>query len=180
MPETQVRPTVASDLPRLMGFDHSINSEAVWQLELRREAGQTTAAFREVRLPRSIAVSYPRNPFLLADDWAKRSMMYTALSGAELAGYISLIERSMDSLVYVTDLVVNVANRRQGIGSALLSAAHDWSAGRGHRRVIFETQSKNLSAIRLAQKFGYEFCGYNDQYYLTQDVTLFFCKMLKT
>jgi ribosomal protein S18 acetylase RimI-like enzyme len=181
MPEIQIRPTVASDFPRLMGLDHSISSEAVWQLELRREAGQTTAVFREVRLPRSISIAYPRNPFSLADDWAKRSMMYTALPvGADPAGYISLVERGMDSLVYVTDLVVNIANRRQGIGSALLSAAHEWSAGRGQRRVIFETQSKNVPAIRLAQKFGYEFCGYNDQHYLTQDVTLFFCKSVKT
>lgn len=180
MPEIQIRPTVASDLPRLMGLDHSINSEAVWQLELRREAGQVTVTLREVRLPRSIAIAYPRNPFSLADDWVKRSMMYTASSGNDIVGYISLIERGMDSLVYVTDLVVDAAYRRQDVASKLLSAAHGWSADRGHRRMIFEMQSKNLPAIRLAQKFGYEFCGYNDQHYLTQDVTLFFGKSLKT
>jgi RimJ/RimL family protein N-acetyltransferase len=177
--EIQVRPTIASDLPRLMGFDHSVNSEAVWQLEMRRDVGQSTATFREVRLPRSVSVAYPRNPFALADDWAKRSMMYTAVIDQELVGYICLVERSIDSLVCVTDLVVNFVKRRKGVGSALLSAAQDWSAARAYRRMIFETQSKNLPAIRLAQKFGYEFCGYNDQYYLTQDVTLFFCKLLK-
>ena len=179
MPEIQVRPTVASDLPRLMGFDHSTNSESVWQLELRREAGQTTAIFREVKLPRSISVAYPRNPFTLADDWSKRSMMYTALLDQTPAGYVSLVERGMDSVVYVTDLVVNSVNRRQGTGSALLSAAQEWAMGRSYRRIILETQSKNLPAIRLSQKFGYEFCGYNDQYYLTQDVVLFFGKSLR-
>jgi ribosomal protein S18 acetylase RimI-like enzyme len=179
MPEIQVRPTVASDLPRLMGFDHSINSESVWQLELRRDTGQVTAMFREVRLPRSISVAYPRNPFSLSDDWARRSIMYTALIDGNLVGYVSLIERNMDSVSYITDLVVNTANRRQGAGSALLSAAQEWSVGRSHRRLILEMQSKNLPAIRLAQKSGYEFCGYNDQYYLTQDVMLFFGKSLK-
>ncbi|CAG1012764.1 hypothetical protein ANAEL_04501 [Anaerolineales bacterium] len=179
MPEIQVRPTVAADLPRLMGFDHSTNSESVWQLELRREAGQTTAIFREVRLPRSIPVAYPRNPFALADDWSKRSMMYTALLDQTPAGYVSLVERGMDSAVYVTDLVANTPNRRQGVGSSLLSAAQEWAVGRSYRRIILETQSKNLPAIRLAQKFGYEFCGYNDQYYLTQDVALFFGKSLR-
>jgi ribosomal protein S18 acetylase RimI-like enzyme len=162
-----------------MGFDHSTTSESVWQLELRHDIGQSTATFREVRLPRSISVAYPRNPFALADDWSKRSMMYTALLDQDIAGYISLVERGMDSLVYVTDLVVHASNRRQGVGSALLAAAQDWSAARAHRRLILETQSKNLPAIRLAQKSGYEFCGYNDQYYLTQDVTLFFYKSLK-
>jgi ribosomal protein S18 acetylase RimI-like enzyme len=179
MTENQVRPTVASDLARLMGLDHSITSESVWQLELRRDVGQSTIMFREVRLPRSIPVSYPRNPFALADDWAKRSMMYTALIDQSIVGYISLIERSMDSTIYITDLVVNTPNRRQGVASALLGAAQEWATGRSNRRVILEMQSKNLPAIRLAQKFGYEFCGYNDQYYLTQDVALFFAKPLK-
>ncbi len=179
MPEIQIRPTVASDLARLMGLDHSTTSESVWQLELRRDPGQVTAMFREVRLPRSISVAYPRSPFALADDWTKRSMMYTALINQDIVGYVSLLERGMDSVVSVTDLAVNMAKRRQGVGSALLTAAQDWAAGRSHRHVILEMQSKNLPAIRLSQKFGYDFCGYNDQYYLTQDVVLFFSKALK-
>ena len=99
MPEIQIRPTVASDLTRLMGLDHSITSESVWQLELRRDTGQVTAMFREVRLPRSISVAYPRNPFVLSDDWTKRSMIYTALLDQDLVGYVSLLERGMDSTV---------------------------------------------------------------------------------
>ena len=179
MPEIQLRPTVASDLSRLMGFDHSITSESVWQLELRRETGQVTVAFREVRLPRAVTIMYPHNPFALADDWVRRSMMYTAYIGLDPAGYISLLERGTDSVVWVTDLVVNLANRRQGVASALLAAAQDWAADRSHRRLILEMQSKNYPGIRLAQNFGYEFCGYNDHYYLNQDVALFFAKTIK-
>jgi len=179
MPEIQIRPTVASDLARLMGLDHTIASESVWQLELRRDPGQVTAMFREVRLPRSISVAYPRNPFALADDWTKRSMMYTAMTGQDIVGYISLLERVMDSAVHITDLVVNPENRRQGVASALLTAAQNWVASRPARRIILEMQSKNLPAIRLSQKFGYDFCGYNDHYYLTQDVVLFFSKAIK-
>jgi RimJ/RimL family protein N-acetyltransferase len=41
-------------------------------------------------------------------------------------------------------------------------------------------QSKNQAYIRLAQKFGYDFCGYNDQYYPTQDVALFFGRAVKS
>jgi hypothetical protein len=124
MPEIQIRPTVASDLARLMGLDHSITSESVWQLELRRDPGQVTAMFHEVRLPRFISVAYPRNPFALADGWTKRSMIYTALLDQNVVGYVSLLERGMDSTVSVTDLVVNAANRREGVGSALLASAH--------------------------------------------------------
>jgi len=179
MSDIQLRPTVATDLPRLMGLDHSTTSESVWQLELRRDTGQIAATFREVRLPRSIAVAFPHNPFALADDWVRKSMMYTAFVDKDPVGYISLLERGTASVVWVTDIVVNVASRRQGVGSALLGAAQEWAASRSHRRLILEMQSKNLPAIRFAQKFGYEFCGYNDHYYLTQDVALFFGKALK-
>jgi len=179
MSDIQLRPTVATDLPRLMGLDHSTTSESVWQLELRRDTGQIATTFREVRLPRSIAVAFPHNPFALADDWVRKSMMYTAFVDKDPVGYISLLERGTASVVWVTDIVVNVASRRQGVGSALLGAAQEWAASRSHRRLILEMQSKNLPAIRFAQKFGYEFCGYNDHYYLTQDVALFFGKALK-
>jgi ribosomal protein S18 acetylase RimI-like enzyme len=65
------------------------------------------------------------------------------------------------------------------VASALLAEAQDWAAERSHRRLILEMQSKNYPGIRLAQKFGYEFCGYNDHYYLNQDVALFFAKIIK-
>ena len=179
MSDIQLRPTIAADLSRLMGFDHSINSDSVWQLELRRENGQVASTFREVRLPRTIAVAYPHNPFSLADDWVRKSMMYTAFIGQDPVGYICLLERGTASVVGITDLVVNVASRRKGVGAALLAAGQDWAASRSHRRLILEMQAKNLPAIRLAQKFGYEFCGYNDHYYINQDVAIFFAKILK-
>jgi RimJ/RimL family protein N-acetyltransferase len=65
------------------------------------------------------------------------------------------------------------------VASALLMAAQDWAVERSVRRLVLEMQSKNQAYIRLAQKFGYEFCGYNDQYYLTQDVALFFGRVIK-
>jgi ribosomal protein S18 acetylase RimI-like enzyme len=179
MSELQIRPTVATDLQRLMALDHSASSETVWQLELRREAGQVNAAFREVRLPRATSIEYPHNKFALADDWVKRAMMYTALDGKDAVGYISLIERGAASVVWVADLVVDAQSRRRGVGSALLTAGQAWAESRAHRRLIMEVQSKNLPAIRLVQKFGYEFCGYNDQYFLNQDVALFFAKVYK-
>ena len=179
MSDIQLRPTVATDLTRLMGFDHSVTSESVWQLELRREPGQINSVFREVRLPRSIVVSYPHNPFSLAEDWVLKSMMYTALIGTDPVGYVCMLERGTASVVWVTDLVVDMNYRRKGVGSTLLNAAQDWAASRSHRRMILELQSKNLPAIRLAQKFGYEFSGYNDHYYLNQDVALFFSRSFK-
>ena len=106
-------------------------------------------------------------------------MMYTAFLDSNPVGYISLLERGTASVVWITDLVVDASSRRKGVGRALAAAGQEWAESRSHRRLIFEMQSKNLPAIRLAQKSGFEFCGYNDQYYINQDVALFFSKVLK-
>jgi ribosomal protein S18 acetylase RimI-like enzyme len=90
-----------------------------------------------------------------------------------------MLERGAASTVWVLDLVVDVAYRRKGVAVALLTAGQAWAESRSHRRFILEAQSKNLPAIRLAQKSGFEFCGYNDQYYLNKDVALFFARVLK-
>ena len=172
-----VRNVEPTDLPQLMGLDHSSTSEAVWQLELEREAREAriVATFREVRLPRPVNVAYPVNPYSLADEWLHKAMMFTAVAGEDAVGYIALTE-GPPGLTWITDLVVAPRWRRQGVASALLGSSHEWAQGRSHRRVFLEMQSKNQPAIRLAQKHGYEFCGYNDHYYLTQDIALFFAR----
>jgi GNAT superfamily N-acetyltransferase len=175
----EIRPASASDISRLVALDHSCLSNYVWQLELRREAGQSIANFREVRLPRSIKVSYPRNPLSLADEWMRRDVVLVAVHDGTPIGYICAIAEHASAVAWVTDLVVSPQQRRKGAASALVTAVQAWALERGARRLILEMQSKNQAYIRLAQKFGYEFCGYNDQYYLTQDVALFFGRTVK-
>ncbi|MCI0554250.1 MAG: GNAT family N-acetyltransferase [Anaerolineae bacterium] len=179
MTSFEIRPAVASDLPRMMSLDHSSLSDYVWQLELRREAGQASANFREVRLPRSIEVRYPRNPSSLADEWMRRDLVLVVLNDGSLIGYLCAIEERTSEVAWVTDMVVAPNQRRKGAASALLTATQTWALERDVRRLILEMQSKNHGCIRLAQKFGYDFCGYNDQYYPTQDVALFFGRAIK-
>ena len=179
MESFEIRPANANDISRLMALDHSCLSDYVWQLELRREVGQATANFREVRLPHSIEVKYPRNPFSLADEWMRRDAVLVAVHEGTPVGYICAIAEHPSSVGWVTDLAVSPEHRRKGAASALLTAIQAWALERDVRRLILEMQSKNQAYIRLAQKFGYEFCGYNDQYYLTQDVALFFGRAVK-
>lgn len=179
MASFETRPAVASDLPRMMSLDHSSLSDYVWQLELHRETGQAHANFREVRLPRSIEVRYPHDPSLLADDWMRRDLVLVSLYDGSPIGYLCAIEERASSVTRVTDIVVAPDQRRKGAASALLTAAQAWASERGVRHIILEMQSKNQGCIRLAQKFGYDFCGYNDQYYPTQDVALYFGRAIK-
>jgi ribosomal protein S18 acetylase RimI-like enzyme len=179
MASFEIRPANSSDFPRLMAMDHSCSSDYVWQLELRSEPRRVTANFHEVRLPRSVAVTYPRNPSILADEWMKRDVLLVAMQGETPVGYAGAVEEGVSSVAWVMDLVVAPQARRKGVASALLTAIQAWAVERGVRRIVLETQSKNHPCIRLAQKFGYEFCGYNDRYYPTQDVALFFGRALK-
>ncbi len=179
MPSYEIRPAGPNDLTRLMALDHSCFSDYVWQLELRREAGQISSIFREVRLPRSVAVTYPRDPMSLSELWTRRDAVLVAVDDGVPVGYLALVEERASAAARVTDIVVTPERRRQGIASSLLTAAQTWAIERKIQRLVLEMQSKNQPCIRLAQKFGYEFCGYNDQYYPTQDVALFFGRALK-
>jgi GNAT superfamily N-acetyltransferase len=175
----EIRPGTVNDVPRLTVLDHSSLSDYVWQLELRREAEQVSANFREVRLPRSIEVKYPRSPASLSEAWTRNDLVLVALQDGSPIGYLCAMEQPASDVARVTDIVVAPHQRRKGAGSALLTATQAWALERGVHRLMLEMQSKNQAYIRLAQKFGYDFCGYNDQYYPTQDVALFFGRAIK-
>lgn len=171
----RVRAAVNADVPRLIALDHMSTSDHVWQLELRRDprGNQISATFREVRLPRPVGLAYPNDPALLADSWKDKAMLWAAAAGPEVIGYLALAQPRA-GVGWITDVVVAPAWRRKGVASALLQEAQHWCAEHGDHKMFFETQSKNYPALMLAQKLGYEFCGYNDRYYSNQDITLLF------
>lgn len=174
-----IRPVVATDIPRLIEIDHTSKSDYVWQLDLRREAEQVSAGFREVRLPRSVDLTYPRDPATYADEWIRRDLNLIALDAGRPIGYTCVREERPSAAAWITDVVVAPGWRRKGAATALVSAVQSWAVERGVQRLILETQSKNHPCIRFAQKMGFDFCGYNDQYYINLDVALFFAKTIK-
>jgi ribosomal protein S18 acetylase RimI-like enzyme len=177
MSEFEIRNTVSTDLARLSVLDHSLETDYVWQLDLRRDPGQVDVLLREVRLPRTIRLEHPRPARELPDTWHLRPM-FSAMIGMEAVAYIRYTEHFVPHAVWITDVVVGRPLRRQGLARKLIAAVEAWGIQRGLRRVIVEAQSKNAPAIRMVQKLGFEFCGYNDQYYSTRDVALFFARSL--
>ena len=177
MPEIEIRPAVETDIEKIVALDHSYTSENVLQMDLLNEAGQIGARFRDVRLPRFVRVEYPRSSNMLMKDWKERSGILIAALSKTPVGYVILKEEVAPLTTWVTDLVVAPNLRRRGIGSALLLAAEDWAVAHGKtRRLVLEMQPKNYPAIRLAEKLGFDFCGYNDHYYANNDIALFYEK----
>lgn len=180
MAEVQIRNAVATDIQIVMGFDHSSKSDYVWQFDLQQGEDQVGAIFREIRLPRSIAIRYPKSITNLADIWNRQSGMIVAVVENGVCGYLRLTDLMVPETSWITDLVVAGGFRRKGIGKSLILAAQSWAAERQNSKVIIEMSAKNYPAINLVRKMGYEFCGYNDNYYSSNDVALFFGRVLRS
>lgn len=174
-----IRSALATDIPRLVGIEHTCQSDYVWQLDIAQENGQTSVLLREVRLPRPVQVLYPRDHFSLADEWKKNSHTFVVLNDGVPIGYIRFLEQATSAAVWVLDLVVDAEARRKGVAASLIQYLEQWALARQNRQIFIEMSSKNHPAINLAKKMGFEFSGYNDHYYATHDVALFFGKLLK-
>jgi ribosomal protein S18 acetylase RimI-like enzyme len=177
MPEIEIRPVMNSDVPSLLALDYNYSSNKVWQMELNNVDDEINISFRQVNFPRTVHVEYPRPPESLVEDWTKHAGILVALFEGKIIGYCRMVKDAFPFSMLMTDLVVNKAQRRQGIGSALVLAALEWANARPEiRRLILEMQPKNYPAINLATKLGFDFCGYTDHYYRNQDTVLFFDK----
>lgn len=178
MPEIEIRPAIAADIPQLIALEHNYTSDYVWQIDIETENDQVRVFFREIRLPRSVRVEYPRKPQILADDWHQRAGLLVAIYEGEPVGYVSLNKKITPSTTWIDDLVVKRRLRRQGIGTTLVMAAKNWAGAHACRRIVLEMQSKNHPAIRLAKKLGFDFCGYDEWYFSNHDIALFFTKVI--
>lgn len=178
MPKIEVRAANSTDIPILMSIDHGYSSEYTWQMEFFHEENEISIHYRDIRLPRSVRVEYPRSVSSLADTWTKRDGLLVATLDSLPVGYISMMLNIAPLTSWVTDVVVTPQLRRQGVGSVLLLAAQEWARQKQSRRIILEMQTKNHPAMQLAKKNGFDFCGYHDRYYANQDIALFFIKTI--
>jgi len=180
MPEIEIRPAVAADIPVLIELDHNYTTDHVWQMEFvpEHEQSQFNVSFRKVRLPRSVRVDYPRPARSLTEDWTRLSGLLVAALENQPVSYAGLILDRITKATWITDLIVDKPLRRQGIGSALLLAAADWAATKDSHNLVLEMQPKNHPAIQLSLKLGFEFCGYNDLYYPDHEIGIFFRKSI--
>jgi GNAT superfamily N-acetyltransferase len=175
----QICPAKPPDLEICGGLDHTQTTNRVWQMETRTENGVQTVSFREVRLPRQVQVKYPRRGDDLYKGWWQRDAFLVARDGEQIYGYIALNARPEHSIAWVGDLVVDRPQRRRGIGTALLHAAVQWGHKQGLNRLMIDVQTKNYPAIQFCRARGLTFSGYNDCYWPSQDIALFFGKTLR-
>jgi GNAT superfamily N-acetyltransferase len=175
----QVRPAVPRDLGVCGALDHSYTTDCVWQMETREEDGVLTINFRVARLPREMRGDYPRGSEGLLVGWQRRDGFLVAVESERVCGYVALTAQAEHGIAWVGDLIVDRPWRRRGIGTALLGAAAQWGCDHDLVRLVVEVQTKNYPAIRFCQSRGLTFCGYNDHYWPSQDIALFFGQSLR-
>jgi ribosomal protein S18 acetylase RimI-like enzyme len=178
MAEIEIRPAVSSDISSLALLDHSCETTHVWQMDNTNEQSQIEIRFREMRLPRTLRLEYPKTLGVLADTWTHHSLFLVARMNDKLVGYLILDISFETSIGRITDLVVDGSVRRQRIATGLLVSTRDWLKTRGINRMMIEVQAKNHPAIAMARKFKMDFCGYIDNYYSNHDIAFFYASII--
>ena len=89
----------------------------------------------------------------------------------EIVGRLSISRDPHPSSAHVADvgLMVAAANRRSGVGSALLAAAEEWARKAGISKLELHVFPHNTAAIALYDKLGYEREGHRRNHYRRPD-----------
>lgn len=81
--------------------------------------------------------------------------IFFAMTGAEVAGTVAMIPFEDDAFE-LTKMAVDPSFRGRGIGDRLMEACIDFTRKRGRKRIILESNTKQVAAIQLYRKFGFK------------------------
>jgi len=179
MAEILVRPAVSPDIENLSRFDHSVRTSKVWQMNQGVGVAEIQTGFKETDLPRKMRIKYPRSPEALLNRWKDYSTILVGCIDHVPVGYITLSMMFALKMVWVRNLVVEEQWRSKGIATTLIRAATDWALARNIDRMTIEMSSKNYPAICLVKKLGFEYSGFNDNYFANNDLAIFFARFLR-
>lgn len=172
-----IRPAEADDLPSCLALDDSYTTNMVWQvveqlggraLPASDDGEHRTVTFRPTRLPRprqvvGLAKSAPHR---VRANWQHTDYFAVATTGEKGAviGYLNLHLEKRRNIAWLTALVVDADNRRQGSATALLDEAKQWARLAAVQSIIAELPTINYAAAHFLQAQGFRFCGYNDAF----------------
>ena len=89
----------------------------------------------------------------------KRVLNLVAWRGAEIAGYTTLIFGRYSKFrgnAYIANVSVKKEMQGKGIGTMLMNAAESQARERRARRLELEVFAKNITALSLYEKLGYQ------------------------
>ena len=143
----------------------------------RRDTSMTTWLIEAVKSPADIDAILGIEEASFTNPWTKEmylaelenkgiSYCYLAKAGGPggaIVGFCSFW-RVLDEL-HINNLAVAPANRRAGVGSALLSHVLQTGATLGAERATLEVRRSNQEARALYERFGFSVAGVRRAYY---------------
>ena len=105
----------------------------------------------------------------LCSPWLEEPVLYGAMEGECLAGFIEGSRESWNKRFRISNLLVFEGSRRRGVGSALMERMLAHARDSGARMAVLETQSCNLPAIRFYRKHGFKCIGFDLYAYSNRD-----------
>jgi ribosomal protein S18 acetylase RimI-like enzyme len=81
--------------------------------------------------------------------------VFFALSGPDVAGTVAMIPYEDDAFE-LTKMAVDPEFRGQGIGDRLMEACIEFTRASDRSRIILESNTKQVAAVRLYRKFGFK------------------------
>ena len=166
------------DLAGCLQIDGSYETDHVWQITQQQDGGQVVTRFQEARLPRPMPVQYPGWSEALLAHQQRGDLILVAAAATQVHGYIDQETQPDQGLAWIHHLVVGPEHRRQAIGTSLLTRGLQHARQQGLGLVMTAVQSKNYPAIQFLQKHNFKFCGYNERYYRSRDIALYFARGL--
>ncbi|MBZ0277334.1 MAG: GNAT family N-acetyltransferase [Anaerolineae bacterium] len=176
-----IRDGLESDIPGCLGLDHHYQTDYVWQMSVAEEGQRRQIVFHTEHLPRTMEAQYPPDERRLIHALQTDQCFLVAAEkqGSDIFGYLTMYSDPVYRTAWIQSLVVGRPYRRCGIASRLLNVTRQWAQEHHLNRMTIETQTKNYPAILFCQQAGFEFCGFNDQYFPDRDIALFFSQVVR-
>jgi ribosomal protein S18 acetylase RimI-like enzyme len=172
------RPTL-HDLNECVKLDPAFITQRVWQMILNVESANIQVGFQLAPLPRPLTLPGVPISDALLQSWQRGDCMYASRQDATITGFIHLAPDPAKRMGRLEHHIVHRDLRRQGIGSALLETALQWSRDHHLRSLIVEVNTKNHPAIAFYTHHGFAFSGFHERFYSDQEIILHLARMVR-
>jgi ribosomal-protein-alanine N-acetyltransferase len=133
----KIRTATSDDVDRLIGLEQSSSTAAHWTADQYRE--------------------------LLQSDGAKRLVLVAERAQTDLLGF--LVAQHITSEWELENIVVAAAERRKGVGKALIHALIDRARAANSEAIFLEVRESNRAARALYENAGFQRSGVRKSYY---------------
>ena len=167
-----IEPLTAEQLPRLQDILSGYTTNEKYRIEHRETVEEISFQLKLVSLPAPVTVSFD---YIGAEELERYAGLigngccFATLVDGQLIGATVAEPQEWNLTLWVWEILVDPAFKRQGVGRMLMERLIDTAVSRKLRAIVCETQSQNLPAIRFYRSMGFLLDGIDVSYYTNED-----------